>query len=188
MLVNKKDKLSDQSYRMRGLNDHPVHAEHRRTHNKLKEEIRRAKQDHWTAYLEGLNQNDVYLANKYITTPYGDGGRTSIPTLKIQTPNGNLSEAVMNEEKSHALACSFFPPPPTASTVPQGFNYPDTVESFTPFNEREVARIISNTVPLKAPGPDGICNIVFKKCKEQLVPYLTHLFNTTLELGTYYDP
>jgi len=187
-LIEQKDELSDQSYRMRGLSDHPVHAEHRKIRNKLKQEIKRAKQDHWTEYLEGLNQTDIYTANKYITTPYGDGGRTSIPALKIHSPNGTSLEAITNDEKSHALACAFFPPPPASSTVPQGYNYPPAVEQFAPFTEQEVARAISNTTPFKAPGPDGICNIVFKKCKEQLVPYLTHLFNATMELGTYYDP
>ena len=185
--IREKDKLSDESYRMRGLPDHPVHAEHRRVRNKLKEEISKAKQNHWMDYLEGLDKDSVYTANKYITTPIGDGGRTSIPALKSQNTQGDIIEAVTNEEKSQLLARSFFPPPPDTSTVPRDAVYPTPVEKFAPFTEQEVERSITSTASFKAPGPDGICNIVFKRCKDQLTPYLTQIFNAVFALNTYYD-
>ena len=72
--------------------------------------------------------------------------------------------------------------------VPQGFNYPSAVEPFMPFTEEEVQRAITNTAPFKAPGPDGICNAVFKNCSGLLSSYLTHLFNAVFALNTYYDP
>ena len=188
LLIMQKDKLSDESYKLRGLPNHPVHQEHRKMRNRVKEAIRRAKQEHWTNFLEELNQETIYTANKFITTPYGDGGRTSVPVLNFKTPDGTPGEAITNEEKSKALARSFFPPPPATSTVPQGFNYPSPAETFKPFTEEEIRRTIANTSPYKAPGPDGICNIVFKQCAELLTPYLTHLFNAVFDLNTYYDP
>ena len=186
--IKEKDKLSDESYKLRGLPDHPVHAEHRRVRNKLKEEIRKAKQNHWTDYLEGLNKDSIYMANKYVTAPIGDGGRTSIPALKYQNPQGDIIEAVTNEEKSQILARSFFPPPPDTSTVPRDAVYPTPAEEFTPFSEHEIERTIAKTASFKAPGPDGICNIVFKRCNDQLTPYLTQIFNAVFTLDTYYDP
>ena len=186
--IKEKDKLSEQSYRMRGLPDHPIHAEHRRVRNKLKEEIRKAKQSHWMDYLEGLDKNSIYTANKYVTTPIGDGGRTSIPVLKYQNPQGDIAEAITNEEKSQLLARSFFPPPPAVSTVPQDAIYPTPVEKFVPFTEHEVERTIARSASFKAPGPDGICNIVFKRCKDTLTPYITQIFNAVFALNTYYDP
>jgi hypothetical protein len=187
--IKEKDKLSDESYRMRGLPDHPIHAEHRRVRNKLKEEISKAKQNHWMDYLEGLDKGSIYTANKYITAPIGDGGRTSIPALKSQNPQGDIIEAVTNEEKSQLLARSFFPPPPDTSTVPQdAVYYPTPVEKFAPFSEQEVEWTIARSASFKAPGPDGICNIVFKRCKDQLTPYLMQIFNAVFAINTYYDP
>ena len=188
LLVEEKNKLSDLSYKMRGLHDHPVHAEHKKARNRIKEEIRNAKKNHWMVFLEGLTQDSIYTANKYITNPYGDGGRTSIPVLRALDPQGNIAEAVTNDEKSRMLARAFFPPLPTVSSVPHGFNYPSTIEPFSPFTEEEVHKAIASTASFKAPGPDGICNIVFKRCSEQLTPYLTHLFNAVFALNTYYDP
>lgn len=40
---------------------------------------------------------------------------------------------------------------------------------------------------LKAPGPDGIANIVFKKCPV-LIDRLLPIFNAAIQLDTYYDP
>jgi len=99
-LIKEKNKLSYQSYKMRGLDDHPVHAEHRRIHNKVKEELTKAKKNHWTAFLEELTQDSIYTANKYITTPYGDGGRTSIPVLRGAGTQGTIEDAITNDEKS----------------------------------------------------------------------------------------
>jgi len=54
--------------------------------------------------------------------------------------------------------------------------------------EEEVRTAIANTSPFKAPGPDEICNAVFKNCNELLDPYLTQLFNAVIALDTYFDP
>jgi len=98
-------------------------------------------------------------------------------------------DAVTNEEKSQMLARAFFPPPPpTENTILQDFIYPNTAEPFMPFMEEEVHKVIANTSPFKAPGPDEICNAVFKNCNKQLNPYLTQLFNTVIALDTYFDP
>ncbi|KAH7917994.1 hypothetical protein BV22DRAFT_986900, partial [Leucogyrophana mollusca] len=42
--------------------------------------------------------------------------------------------------------------------------------------------------PYKAPGPDGICNLVFKKCADIIIPYLLPLFQAVFWLQTYYPP
>jgi hypothetical protein len=88
-------------------------------------------------------------------------------------------------DKSKALAQAFFPPPPATSTVPQGFNYPDPVMPFAPITEEQIERAIANTSSYKAHGPDGICNIVFKRASSILTPYLTFLFNAVFTLNTY---
>lgn len=152
------------------------------------DEIRKTRREHWIACLEDLDQHGVYMANHYISSPSGDGGRTSILVLKTKLANNTHIEATTNDQKSKALADSFFPPPPPSSTIPQDFVYPDPIMSFKPITEEQIERAISNTSAYKAPGPDGICNIVFKRASEILTPYLLHLFNTGFELKTYYDP
>jgi len=47
---------------------------------------------------------------------------------------------------------------------------------------------ISNLSGYKAPGPNGICNIVFKECSNTLVPYLHHLFNAIITYCTFFQP
>ena len=42
--------------------------------------------------------------------------------------------------------------------------------------------------PYKAPGPDGIPDIVLKECVELLTTPLTNIFNAIIQLNTYYDP
>ena len=46
---------------------------------------------------------------------------------------------------------------------------------------------INNLSPYKAPGPDGVANIVFQCCRI-LTNYLLPLFNAAVNLRTYYDP
>ncbi|KAJ8588661.1 hypothetical protein M405DRAFT_711813, partial [Rhizopogon salebrosus TDB-379] len=96
--------------------------------------------------------------------------------------------ATTNHEKSRMIAESFFPPPPAIESVPPHVEYPDPVEQQPPFTTTQIRRAITNLSGYKAPGPDGICNIVFKECADTLVPYLTHLFNATFSHRTYYQP
>ncbi|KAG2030270.1 hypothetical protein BDR03DRAFT_878720 [Suillus americanus] len=128
------------------------------------------------------------MANRYITAPCGDGGRTSVPVLKVKNEEGNTTEAITNDKKSKALANAFFPPPPVDSSVPLNYNYPEPIVPFAKIMEEQVAKAIANTSSYKAPGPDGICNIVFKQASDILTPYLTHLFNTVFTLNTYFNP
>jgi len=83
MMMKEKNKLSGQSYKLRGLPDHPIHEEHCKFRNKVTETIHKTKQEHWIDYLEDLNQQSIYTANKYVSSPSGDGGRTSIPVVTI---------------------------------------------------------------------------------------------------------
>jgi hypothetical protein len=99
-----------------------------------------------------------------------------------------MHEATSNAEKSIELAKSFFPQCPNASSVPADYKYPDPVTTMTPITTDEITRNIKKLSPYKAPGPDRICNIVFKQCASLLVPFLLPLFNATINLSTYYQP
>ncbi|KIJ06852.1 hypothetical protein PAXINDRAFT_50299, partial [Paxillus involutus ATCC 200175] len=93
-----------------------------------------------------------------------------------------------NEEKSEALAKAFFPPPPAVSSVQEEYVYPEEIANPGEITEEQIKRSIAKLQPHKAPGPDGIHNIVFKQCKDILVPHLLRIFHAIFLLNTYYAP
>ena len=80
-----------------------------------------------------------------------------------------------------------FPPPPNESTVPADYLYPESAEKWTEITHEQLMQAINNLSPYKAPGPDGVANIVFQCCRI-LTNYLLPLFNAAVNLRTYYDP
>jgi ribonuclease HI len=184
MMRREVAKLSHLSYRNRSFAHHYSHEEHRIKRNQYSEAIKKVKKAHWIDWLEDLSGNEIWTANKYLTASAGDGGLSRIPTLK--RPDGSTADT--NEEKSTALAQAFFPPPPATSSVPEDFEYPDAVPTPTPLTLDQLQRSILKLSPYKAPGPDGICNIVFSRCANLLQPYLLHLFRAVFSLDTYYEP
>ncbi|OJA18739.1 hypothetical protein AZE42_12536 [Rhizopogon vesiculosus] len=173
---------------MRGLPLHPCHEELKAIKNRYVDEISSMKKQHWIEWLEDIEGKDLWTANRYISSEPGDGGKARIPTLTKTGSNGITTIANTNPEKSRMIAESFFPPPPNADSIPPDTEYPDPVEQQPPITPEQISRAISNLSGYKAPGPDGICNIVFKECADILVPYLTALFNAVFSHRTYYQP
>ncbi|KAF8546189.1 hypothetical protein OG21DRAFT_1379417, partial [Imleria badia] len=65
--------------------------------------------------------------------------------------------------------------------------YPDPVADPGDITAEQIERCIMNLSPMKAPGPDGIKNIVFKQCSGALVPQMLCLFRAVFLLKTYFD-
>jgi hypothetical protein len=182
------NQLSRKAYQMRGLPLHPCHEELKLLKNEYANEISSTKKQHWTDWLEDIEGNDLWTANRYISSEPSDGGKARIPTLTSKRPDGNTVEAATNAEKSIMIAKAFFPPPPLTDSVPADYEYPDPVVSQSLITSDQITRAIARLSGYKAPGPDGICNIVFKQCSDALVPYLVHLFNATFTYRTYFEP
>jgi hypothetical protein len=83
------------------------------------------KKEHWNDFLEDISNRDVWIANRYISSPGGDGGKTRIPILTTAQPGTwELQvEVVTNEEKSDLLAKYMFPGKPTSCTIPRNQKY-----------------------------------------------------------------
>ncbi|OJA13662.1 hypothetical protein AZE42_13373 [Rhizopogon vesiculosus] len=173
---------------MQGLPNHPCHDELKIAKNAYADAISKAKQQHWLNWLEEIEGNDLWTANRYISSEPRDGGKMRILTLTMKNADGTINEAATNNEKSTMIAKSFFPPPPVINSVPPNVEYPAPIATPDPISHNQIIRAISALSGYKAPGPDGICNIVFKSCAVLLVPYLTPLFNVVLTLRTYYEP
>ena len=179
--------LSKASHSFRAVQGHPSHRLRKEKAAAYDKTIRKTKKEHWVSWLEDASSNDLWIANRYITNPAGDGGRSHIPTLKTSDAEGNVSLAASNEDKSEVFASTLFPPPPQRSTVPPGFNYPEPAAAWSEITAAQLCKSISNLSPYKVPGPDGIANIVFQRCPS-LQPYLVFLFNAVFSHRTYYDP
>jgi len=176
--------LKARSYRFRAQLLHPVHEEARKAANEYATRISEAKKKHWEEWLEDVNIDNVWTAHKYAGGAPTDGGNTRIPTLKTQA-NGRPQELDDNEEKSKLLYETFFPPPPADPRADLPTDYPEPVCEFTPITDNQVYRAIRSLAPFKAPGPNGVSNVVFTKCADQLVPWMGHLFRATFEFNVF---
>ncbi|OJA16795.1 hypothetical protein AZE42_13675, partial [Rhizopogon vesiculosus] len=96
----KVNRLSRQAYLMRALPLHPSHIELKTARNLYADEITATKKQHWIDWLEDLEGNDVWTANRYATTEPTDGRRSRIPTLTAMGTDGSIIEAATNDEKS----------------------------------------------------------------------------------------
>ncbi|KIN94669.1 hypothetical protein M404DRAFT_83027, partial [Pisolithus tinctorius Marx 270] len=179
--------LSKASFTFRAIRDHDSHRSRKEKAREYDKAIKDAKRNHWRDWLEEAGSEELWTANGYISKPYGDGSKSRIPALKTTDEHGNTHTVSSNENKSQLFAKALFPPPPAQSTVPQNYDYPDPVTRWTPITKDQLARTIKNLSPYKAPGPDGVANIVFQK-SPSLQDHLLHLFNAVFTLRTYYEP
>ena len=179
-----KCRLKSKSYRLRAQQFHPVHEEAKKVANEYATKIENAKKRHWEDWLEDINADNIWTAHKYAGGAPTDGGNTRIPTLKTQE-NRQPKELDDNAEKSKALYETFFPRPPDDPCTDLPTDYPEPACNFTPITDDQVHRAIRRLAPFKAPGPNGVCNIVFIKCADQLVPWMGSLFRATFSLSFF---
>jgi len=127
--------LSSQSYRYRAINDHPSHAAHWESRCSYGNAIKRAKEQHWKAFLESIAGKDLWTAHQYTTGPIGDGSKARIPMLKVTSEDGTIRDVSSNEEKSGVLHCIFFPGKPVGNHMLPDSEYPNWVNySFFPLS------------------------------------------------------
>ena len=181
-------KLRAASYRLRTLTDHPIHRERRELTNKYGDEIQTAKRQHWSNYLEEMGADDIWVANKYLNNPVGDGGSPRIPTLKSKNANGETVEINDNQAKATLFAETFFPPPPATPSIPPRYEYPIPLPDPPPITRNQIERQIRRLSPYKAYGPDEIPNIVLQKCLDLITDYLLHIYRAIIKIGKYYGP
>ena len=86
--------------------------------------IKRAKKQHWDAFLEELSGKDLWTAQRFATNPAGDGGKAQIPMLEVSDESGQVRMVTTNKEKSQALSQIFFPKRPTCDLIPPDPQYP----------------------------------------------------------------
>jgi len=165
----------------------PIHEEYRVARNKFSESIKRTKEEHWKEWLEDLTITGTWNFHKYASSDPGDQVHTRIKTLQDPTANGENGTTQDNNRKSELLYNVFFRPSPENDYVDPEHAYPPPVCEFNPITDKQIHRAITKLSPYKAPGLNGISNIVFIKCADILVPYMGPIFRATFSLRVYPD-
>ena len=166
--------------------DHHSHTERREANKIFHKTLESTKRQHWRNWLEKADDPDLWTAHKYTSSPAGDGGKSRIPVLKTANSSQEVS-VTTNEEKSIMLANTFFPPRPPDDT-PIQFVYPKPTSDSDPILKEQIKRQLAKLKPYKAPGPDGIPNIVLTKCANTIVDRLYYIYKAILEQRVYYEP
>ncbi len=156
---------------------------------KFGKELERAKRNHWRDWLEKATDPDLWTAQKYLSSPTNDGGKTRIPDLSYAEEDTHR-KASTNGDKSSSLAKAFFPPKPDAQ------HHTSSLESqpkppvckMDPISSDQIRRHLEHLRPYKAPGPNGIPNIVLTKCADILRDRLQYIFAAMIDKGLSYEP
>ncbi|KAA1478016.1 hypothetical protein DENSPDRAFT_787504, partial [Dentipellis sp. KUC8613] len=173
---------------MRDFPNHECHAQFHEARQEYRTKIHHEKNQHWRDWLDNASDPDIWTANRYISCPSTDGGKTRIPSLSVVQPDGTVQSITDNNRKSEVLARAFFPPPPPTSSIDPNFVYPTPLQNPGVITTDQIRRHASKLSPYKASGPDGIPNIVLTRCIEQIINYLYYIFEATFALNVYYDP
>ena len=182
-----KNRLSSLAFKFRHIPNHPSKKQYRQFANKYANEIRKVKTEHWEEWLENITDKEVFAANKIVTDLPSDYARARIPPLKTSLPDGSPSLASSNQAKAAALARTFFPPPPATPSIPPNPIYPKPLKAPKFFTKAQIKQKIRSLAPYKAPGPDGIPNIVLVRCADLLADHLFFLYRGLLEHDAYFN-
>ena len=128
---------------------------------------------------------DLWTAQKYITALPGDCGRTRILDLTY-TDGGGQQHASTNVDKGKVLAKTFFSDKPPAIVATSLLEAPTPICKANPISRVQIKDVLARLKPFKAPGPDGIPNIVLLKCADIIESRLWFIYTAIVDKGWYY--
>ncbi|KAG5219496.1 RNA-directed DNA polymerase from transposon X-element [Salix suchowensis] len=163
----------------------PIHDEAQQLGTKYKQRLEEVKLAHWEDFLEDLDPQELWIANKYISSPGSDRGKVRVPSLKFNMPDGSQKEAASNEEKGCMLADMFFPKRPVNFTAIAPEVLPELVEYDFAASTHRTKNMIARLKPFKVCRPDGIPNVVLMRCSDTLAPILTRIYEAAFQLNHY---
>lgn len=181
------NKLGRKAYERRYELEHKVHAQRKEVAKRYESNLEYNKKHHWRDWLEKLEEPDIWTANRYVTAPVTDGGKARILVLKHKVDRQEVS-ARTNSKKSAILAKGFFPPKPAEDSVPPNVRYPKPCKGDIRITAEQIQRQLRKLKPYKAPGPDGIPNVVLTKCADLLTSRMLSIYDTMFERKLMYKP
>ena len=126
----------------------------------------------------------MYTANKYLNSKPSDYSSTQIPPLKTTNHQEQEGLATENAAKAETLADMIFPPPPARTIIPD-YAYPELLKVQGYFSREDIHKAIKKLKAYKAPGKDGIQNVIIQECVNTIINYLYYIYRAVLELNEY---
>ena len=105
-----------------------------------------------------------------------------------QGADGDEIAVASNSDKGCLLARGFFPAKPPPDGLMASSAYPPECERAGTISEEQIKQQLRKLKPYKAPGPDGIPNIILTKCADLITPRLRHIYTALLEKKLSYKP
>jgi len=186
-LRRRANKLGRQSYNRRHDPGNAVHGEHAAAAKKYRKTLEQTKTQHWRDWLENAEDPDIWAAHRLTSNSWGDGGKTRIPALKY-VADGEETTASINTDKGRVLAKGFFPEKPLSDDALADTIYPPECERAGTITSEQIKAQLKKLKPYKAPGPDGIPNIVLTKCADEITDRLRYIYKAMLETRLTYKP
>ena len=164
-----------------------MHAQHKEAVKRYKNNLKYTKKHHWRDWLKKLEELDIWMANHYVTAPATDGRKARILVLKHKVDGQEVSVRT-NSKKSATLAKGFFPLKPMENSVLPNVKYPRPCQGGTKITAKQIQRQLRKLKPFKAPGPDGIPNMVLTKCADLLTSRMLSIYDAMYKRKLMYKP
>lgn len=178
-------KIRNRSKKRRHDTQDPIHEALRVAQNKFTQEIRNTKRDHWDDFLASVDERTMWNAHKYVTGDPTDGSASKTLALKKKKENGTVTYTENDEEKANLLFRTFFPDIGEYQKPPTNYKYPPSKFEFREITDTQIHKAIERLKPYKAPGSNGIPNVVLKKTAQLIVPIIGPLFRATFRIGYF---
>jgi len=181
------NKLGRQSFDRRQDTRHVIHGKHAAAAKSYHRVLEQTKRQHWRDWLKKAEDPDIWMAHHLTTQIRGNGGKARIPTLIHRTGEVEAS-ANTNSDKGRVLAKVFFPEKPPADAALENCTYPDQCESKGSITTEQIKAQLKKLKPFKAPGPDGILNVVLSKSADLIVARMLPIYKAMLDKSLIYKP
>ena len=181
------NKLGRQSHQRGHEPEHDIHRQHDAAKKKYRKVLDHTKRHHWRDWLEKGEDPDLWTAHRYVSAPRGDGGKTRIPSLKFKVDEEEHT-ATSNQEKGRVLAKNFFPTKPRTDESLAEHTYPKACSRAGKITTEQIRDQLCKLKPFKAPGPDGIPNIVLTRCADLIIERLLYIFRAMLDENLMFKP
>jgi hypothetical protein len=175
------------SYRFRSELEHPIHKEHVEVRKEYMNTIKYNKQQHWRDWLEKADDPDMWVAQRMVAGPSSDGSKAHILPLKVTIGKTEVVTKT-NLEKSKALTKGFFLPKPHLVSTEETLRIPKPCSAPIKIMKEQIIKHLKKLKPYKAPGPDGIPNIVLSKCTDQISDKLLAIYLGMVDHNLIYSP
>lgn len=96
--------------------------------------------------------------------------------------------ASTNSKKAQVLAKTFFPTKPADPGITANYTYPRACCKPDQITKEQIAYQLQKLKPYKAPGPDGIPNIMLTRCADLLIDRLYFIYKAMTERNIHYMP